>query len=167
MEHAEAADPVAAIAMRVKEVRNRKGLTAQELADRLRAAGLSWDRGTVTKLETGRRQNVSVVEWLALARVLDVAPIHLLVPLDDGHPYQVTPDEVQPAHRTRAWVRGVQPLSGTEQRIFLTEVPLGEMRRREAKRELFERLGEWDAVDVEAEKRRDPGTWGADDGEGV
>lgn len=126
---------MAAIAMRVKEARNRKGLTAQELADKLRASGLPWDRGTVTKLETGRRQNVSVVEWLALARALDVAPIHLLVPLEDGGAYQVTPGEVAKTARARYWIRGLVPLGRTDMRIFKTEVPAAELKSWDAEQE--------------------------------
>ena len=44
---------------------------------------MDWTRIVVTKLETGRRQSVSVEELLALAYVLNVAPVHLLVPWDD------------------------------------------------------------------------------------
>ncbi|MFI6488260.1 helix-turn-helix transcriptional regulator [Streptomyces sp. NPDC050564] len=126
MEHAETVTPVETLAQRVKEVRSRKGMTAQELADNLKARGLLWDRQTVTKLETGRRQNVSVVEWLALARSLDVAPLHLLVPLEEVA-YEVTPEESMPASRVRAWVRGTDVLPGTDQRIFRSEVPLDEL----------------------------------------
>ncbi|MFJ7154652.1 helix-turn-helix domain-containing protein [Streptomyces sp. NPDC101118] len=128
MEHEEAAGPVEVIARRVKEVRGRKGLTAQQLADRLRKAGVPWDRATVTKLETNRRQNVSVVELLALARVLDVAPVHLLVPLGEG-PYQVTPNETALASRARRWVRGDTTLRGGDAQIYYSEVPLDEIRQ--------------------------------------
>lgn len=127
MEHVDAATPVETIARRVREARNRKGLTAQELADNLKSRGLEWDRQTITKLETGRRQNVSVVELLALSRALDIAPIHMLLPLDDAQPYQVTPNETLPAGRVRPWIRGIVPLPGTDARIFQTEVPLAEL----------------------------------------
>ena len=127
MEHHESAAPVETITRRVREARNRKGMTAQELADRLKASGIPWDRGTVTKLETGRRQSVTVVELLALARVLDVSPLHLLVPLEEVD-YQVTPRERVPADRARQWIRGTKPLAGTDLQIFWTEAPLNEVR---------------------------------------
>ncbi|MFJ6783749.1 helix-turn-helix domain-containing protein [Streptomyces yangpuensis] len=127
MEHEEAPNPVEVIARRVKEVRGRKGLTAQQLADRLRDAGVPWDRATVTKLETNRRQNVSVVELLALARVLDVAPVHLLVPLHEG-PYMVTPVEAVTASRARLWIRGDTTLKGGDAQIYYSEAPLDEIR---------------------------------------
>lgn len=126
MELEETVTPVEALARRVKEARNRKGLTAQELADDLKARGLPWDRQTVTKLETGRRQNVSVAEWLALARALDVAPLHLLVPLGEVE-YAVTPEEAATAGRVRSWIRGTEPLPSTDQRIYRSEVPLEEL----------------------------------------
>ncbi|AWT42811.1 MULTISPECIES: helix-turn-helix transcriptional regulator [Streptomyces] len=128
MEHETAVTPVEAVAQRVRDARNRKGLTAQELADRLKAAGVPWDRGTVTKLETGRRQNVSIVEWLALARVLDVAPVHLLVPLENGGSYMATPAEAAKTDRVRYWVRGLVPLGRTNVRMFRTEVPAAELK---------------------------------------
>ncbi|MGW2040488.1 helix-turn-helix domain-containing protein [Streptomyces virginiae] len=128
MEHEEAPSPVEVIARRVKEVRGRKGLTAQQLADRLRDAGVPWDRATVTKLETNRRQNVSVVELLALARVLDVAPVHLLVPLYEG-PYMVTPVEAAAADRARAWIRGERTLKGGDAQIYFSEAPLNEIQQ--------------------------------------
>lgn len=128
MEQAEAVTPVEAIKSRVREARNRKGMTAQELADRLKASGVPWDRGTVTKLETGHRQNVTVVELLALARALDVAPIHLLVPLEDGGQYMATPNEAVKTARARYWIRGIVPLGRTDMRIFKTEVPVAELR---------------------------------------
>jgi transcriptional regulator with XRE-family HTH domain len=126
MEHAEAEDPVSVIARRVKELRGRKGFTAQELADKLRASGVPWDRATVTKLETRRRQNVSVVEFLALAHALDVAPVHLLVPLGEGS-YRVTPEESAPTARVRLWVKGESTLRGTDPQIYMTERPVGEL----------------------------------------
>jgi transcriptional regulator with XRE-family HTH domain len=128
MEQVEAVTPVEAIRTRVREARNRKGMTAQELADRLKGSGVPWDRGTVTKLETGHRQNVTVVELLALARALDVAPIHLLVPLEDGGNYMATPNEPVKVERARYWIRGIVPLGRTEMRIFRTEVPVAELR---------------------------------------
>lgn len=120
--------PTEAIARRVSALRQRKGLNRQQLGEAMTACGVEWNRFTVSSLENGKRQNVSVTELLALARVLDVAPVHLLVPLEDEQPYQVTPTEVLPAHRVRPWVRGIVPLPGTDTRIFQTEVPLPELR---------------------------------------
>lgn len=135
MEHLSPSAPVDVLARRVRQVRTRREITAQQLADRLREVGVQWDRATVTKLETGRRQNVTLVEWLALARVLDVAPVHLLIEpevpgpdADDqaAQPYEVTPGATVPRHRARAWVRGLTNLPGTDLRTFFSEVPAWE-----------------------------------------
>ncbi|MBZ9638004.1 helix-turn-helix domain-containing protein [Streptomyces sp. PSKA30] len=120
--------PTEAIARRVSALRQRKGLNRQQLGEAMAANGVEWNRFTVSSLENGKRQNVTVVELLTLAKVLDVAPVHLLVPLEDEHPYQVTPKLTMPATRVRAWIRGQKPLPGTDLQIFYTEVPLDEVR---------------------------------------
>ncbi|MEV7001129.1 helix-turn-helix domain-containing protein [Streptomyces sp. NPDC093982] len=123
---AQGVDPVEAVAARVSELRKRKDMTAAEVGRRMTDLGLKWDRFTVANLESGKRQSVTLTEWLALARVLDVSPLHLLVPLEEVD-FNVTPDEAVPASRARAWLRGSESLPGTDQRIFRSEVPLDEL----------------------------------------
>jgi transcriptional regulator with XRE-family HTH domain len=118
-----AARPVETVARRVREVRRRRGLSAAQLAERLRDVGLEWDRSIIANLETGRRAGVDVAELLALAYVLRVAPVHLLIPIDDElAPYHVTPTQAVRAGRARAWVRGDDPLSA-DRREYFSEVP--------------------------------------------
>lgn len=86
----------------------------------------------VAKLETGRRQGISVEELLALAYVLNVAPVHLLVPplASPDARWQVTPNgavEVTPS-TARAWVRGIghinlTPAEGITERMYYFEAP--------------------------------------------
>lgn len=121
-------EPVTTVADRVREVRMRHRLTAQDLAERLQGLGLPWERTTVVKLENKRRQTLTVTELMALAVALDVAPVNLLVPLDD-RPYQVTPNRTESSDAVRAWVRGEQPLPGTDERTYRTEVSLTDMHR--------------------------------------
>ncbi len=106
----------------MREVRKRKGWSAQQLAAQLAGVGLAWDRSIVANLENGRRSSVSVEELLALAYVLDVAPVHLLVPLEEVH-YAVTPQWQTSSGRVRRWVRGEHPLPRTDPRVFFSEVP--------------------------------------------
>jgi len=82
----------------------------------------SLDRSTVANIENGRRQRIGVDELLVLAYVLGVAPVHLLVPLDEQW-YHVTPDWVTGSGRVRQWVRGAHPLLSTDKRTFYAEVP--------------------------------------------
>jgi transcriptional regulator with XRE-family HTH domain len=117
------------IAIRVKELRTRQGVTSEQLADKLREHGVLWDRVRVTKLEKGHRQHLTVVEMLALSRVLNVAPVHLLVPPTNEGAFQVTPGEACTATEARDWIRGDEPLPGTDLRVFRTEVPLSELGR--------------------------------------
>jgi hypothetical protein len=94
-----------------------------QLAERLRQVGLDWDRNIVANLENGRRASLGVDELLALALVLEVAPVHLLVPLEDEQPYQVTPTRVEPVGLVRDLIRGAAALDGMDERAFFSEVP--------------------------------------------
>lgn len=128
--------PVEAVAARVKEVRKARGLNAAQLGERMTAQGVPWDRFTVANLEKGKRQNVTVVELLALATVLKVAPVHLLVPPlpspewgaggnepSDTAAYQVTPSRTEPMYLVRRFIRGETPLPGMDERAFYSEIP--------------------------------------------
>ena len=95
---------------------------------RVAVLNLRWDRFAVSSLEKGKRQNVTVQELFALALTLDVAPTNLLVPLDD-RPYQVTPTRTEKADLVRSWVRGEEPLPGTDERTYRAEKSLADMRK--------------------------------------
>lgn len=139
MAHEEVMTPTAAVAYRVRQLRERRGMTAQELADRLAEQGLLWKRSTVAKLENGGRENVSLQEWLTLAIVLNVSPLHLLVPpwpspgweLPEGEQHDpsdeaallVTPSRAEPMYLVRRFVRGEEPLPRMDQRQFYSEIP--------------------------------------------
>jgi transcriptional regulator with XRE-family HTH domain len=126
MEHTtEALAPVDVIRARVKELRGRSGMTAADLAERLAELGVNWNRSIVANFEGGRRPTVSVVEWLALAQVLNVAPVHLLVPTDApaGTPYLVTPNREASVEDVRDWVRGIVPLYSDNPTRFRQETP--------------------------------------------
>jgi hypothetical protein len=76
---------------------------------------------------SSRRQSpaISVDELLALAFILNVAPVHLLVPPDDPHaPYEVTPKVTEDRSSVRAWIRGVNTIDyDADWRQFFAEVP--------------------------------------------
>jgi transcriptional regulator with XRE-family HTH domain len=123
------------VAARVREVRIKRGLTAAQLAERCAELGApKITVQSVYKIE-GQRQSaarpprqVTVDELLVLAAALNVAPVHLLVPPDDGDaPYQVTATVSESRFRVRSWIRGLFPLArlprvGAE-RDFWAEVP--------------------------------------------
>jgi transcriptional regulator with XRE-family HTH domain len=116
----ESPTPSALVGARMRELRDGRGWSAQRLADELAQVGIKWDRSIVANLESGRRASVSVEELLALAYVFGVAPVHLLVPVDE-RPYPIVPTDEYPTSRVRAWVRGEQSLKG--ERTYDTEVP--------------------------------------------
>lgn len=127
MEHNETWSPTTTVAKRVRDVRKRRGLTAGQLAERLSEQGVPWERSTVAKLENGNRQNLTLTEWLALSVVLNVAPIHLLLPIDaDEDPYQVTPERTNGVEHTRGWLRGHWPLPGANVIQYQAEMPEAE-----------------------------------------
>lgn len=68
----------AAIAQRVKTLRTTARLSGPALASEMNEQGIPWNRTTVAKLETGRRESLTVQELLALALVLDVPPVSLI-----------------------------------------------------------------------------------------
>jgi transcriptional regulator with XRE-family HTH domain len=118
---AESDTPTRTVARRVKELRTRHGWSAAQLAERMAESGLPWDRFTVANLERGRRQNVTLDEVLTLAYVLDVAPVHLVVPTSGSAGYLVTPKFITTPDVARTWIRGQMPLG--DPRIYYSEAP--------------------------------------------
>jgi len=116
------------VASRIRTARKRQGWSAQELADRLAAAGApELTMFVISNIESGRRKadgkrrrEVGVDELFLIAYVLGVPPIHLLVPAEDSE----TPVEVAPGARVDKselmlrWIRGDQTLPGIDPRGF-------------------------------------------------
>src|SRR5213592_2796553 len=100
--------PGQVLAQRIKEIRGRRRWTQQDLADRLCEIGWETHRLTIAKIEKGgtRARNASLQEVLAIAAALNVAPVHLFVPLEDDASVEIAPKFVASAPRVREWVRG-------------------------------------------------------------
>jgi transcriptional regulator with XRE-family HTH domain len=111
---------------RIRELRKRHAWTQQDLTDALNRIGAQTDRAAVAKVELGQR-GLSLHEALQYAYVLDVAPVHLIVPLDDDEKLALGANVVDctPA-ALRAWIRGQRPLITQDPRVYFTEVPLKE-----------------------------------------
>lgn len=124
------------VGARIREGRRRNDWTVQQLAERCQEAGATQITASViTNIELGRRdketgqrrREVTVDELILFAKVLSIAPVHLLVPLAEVG-YQLTPDgKGVRSSRARGWIRGFDPLPSTNRRIFLTEVPEDEL----------------------------------------
>lgn len=115
--------PTRSLALRVKALRRRHGWSASALAERMTAAGFKWDRFTVQNLESGRRQVVSLDESIALARVLDVAFVNLVLPVDEcDERIRITDGDLVAHRAARDWMSGNDPL-GADARVYFSEVP--------------------------------------------
>ena len=112
---------VRALAEQVRALRAGRGWSAQRLADEMTRKGIPWERTVVANLENGRRRFVTVTEWLVLAVVLQVAPIHLVVP-PDAERFDVAGDEYDAAD-VRAWIRGELPLTTDDAASFFRHQP--------------------------------------------
>jgi len=176
----EAVGPVQALARRVREVRTARGWSAQEVARRCAALGLpGLDRSTIANIESGRRRRVGVDELLVLALALGVAPVHLLVPLDEQW-YAVTPDRVTGTSRVREWLRGNWPMHGADpndpaarladRETYLAQRPAPDDdwtappeptpdERAAARRERLRRLAEAEEAGLVTIQRHDGGGW--------
>jgi hypothetical protein len=115
--------PTQVVAGQVRHLRHRRGWSASDLAAKMTDAGFPWDRSLVSRLETGARENVTLDEVLALAYVLNVAPVYLFVPSDPRVEYQVVPVCTVGVLTARQWVRGQQPLPGADRREYIAETP--------------------------------------------
>src|SRR4051794_30544803 len=93
----------------VRVFRTRRGMSQQDLADRLNQLGARVDRSVVAKVESGKRA-VSLEDAFRFALALDVAPLHLIVPVDSDDPIHLAPDMEASPGEVRAWIRGQQPM---------------------------------------------------------
>jgi transcriptional regulator with XRE-family HTH domain len=127
---ANAPTPSDLIAERIGDLCKRSGVTLAELAKRCDATGVRLTAQALYKL-VGQRDKrtprpVSIDELLALAYVLDIAPVHLIAGLDDEAPFPVTPSLSVPSVSAREWIRGFRRLpDGSE--IYRANVPPGEV----------------------------------------
>jgi transcriptional regulator with XRE-family HTH domain len=108
---------------RIRELRQARGMTQQDLADRLNLNGARIDRTAVAKIEKGRRE-LTLAEAFMFAVALSVAPVHLFVPTDDDEPIMLTPTRGSTPEGMRAWIRGESPIG--DPRAYFSTVPSDE-----------------------------------------
>lgn len=89
----------------VQRERKARGLSAQELSAACGRLGFPIPRSTITNLENGRKETVSVQEVTVLALALEVPPVLLLYPLSEGA--DVPPDHERPAFNAVQWFSGL------------------------------------------------------------
>jgi transcriptional regulator with XRE-family HTH domain len=112
----------------VRYLRQGRGMTCPQLAARCQAAGATGMTATVLyDIEAGRRgrrrRQVTLDELSVLAHALDVAPVHLILGVDDDCNVDITPDLTVSAGLARAWWRGQDTLPFTDRLAFARFVP--------------------------------------------
>ena len=115
--------PSEVFASRLREIRAARGVSQSELARRMTEEGRPLNKEALLRIEKGTR-GLSLDEALALARLLDVAPGHLLSPRDGSTVWLTDQRDVDGAGM-RNWLLFGEPL--------LSDTPTGkraEMRMR-------------------------------------
>lgn len=125
-----AAGVVAVLAEGVRHHRKRRGMSAQDVADACSALGYDVPRSVLANLETGRRESVSVVEWLVLAAALQVPPLLLLFPLGRRPEIEPLPDTVVSPWAALGWAEHGR-LEGVEEPFTEDAISIAEFRRHE------------------------------------
>lgn len=106
------AHPVTAvIAGRVRALRESARMSGSVLAAEMANLGIPWNRTTVAKLETGRRESVTVQELLALAVVLDVPAVWLLADPAAETPSPIAAGVERDPWPALMWMIGKEPLT--------------------------------------------------------
>lgn len=98
-------------AREIRRHRARRGLSAQQLADACSKYGLSMKRSVIANLESGRRPTLSLVELIVLAKVLQVAPVELVLPLGYESEIEILPGEVVNTWDAAKWFMGEEPFT--------------------------------------------------------
>jgi transcriptional regulator with XRE-family HTH domain len=107
----EDARPTAVLIANIKRLRRKRGLTAQQLSERLIELGVNIGRVGVAKMEGGNRRSISIEELFAMALALNVSPLTLLVPEAEDEHVEITPTTTVTSSEVGLWVAGDNPLS--------------------------------------------------------
>lgn len=116
------------VARRVRQLRDRYGMSAARLAEEMTRAGVPWQREIVANLENGRRDRLDVGELLALAVVLNVPPLALLVP-PEAETVPVTPEVHAHPADVLLWLLAEKPLFRESGSWSFEQVPAQLVRR--------------------------------------
>lgn len=104
--------PSEVLAEQVRAWRDRRGLSARQLAERIADLGGSMDRVAIASLEVGRR-GVSLDEALLLAVALNVPPPLLMFGLGTGDLVEITTADIVDPQLATEWLAGEEPLAAS------------------------------------------------------
>lgn len=114
------------IAREIRRHRDRRKMSAQQLADRTAELGMPIPRPVLANLESGRRDSVSAAELLILAAALDVAPMELICPVGYDDQIELLPGRTMDPLQASRWFDGRLKLDATRPKAILQPAPLGE-----------------------------------------
>jgi Helix-turn-helix domain len=103
---------VSLIAEAVRHYRTERKMSAERLSQACKDAGYKIPRSVIANLESGRRDTVSIPEWLVLARALQVPPMLLLFPLGRAEQMEVLPGRSMTPWAALAWAEEGQTDDG-------------------------------------------------------
>jgi transcriptional regulator with XRE-family HTH domain len=110
--------PSEVFADRLREIREVRRWTQQDLVDRLERMGEGYDRATIARMEI-RKRTISLDEALMLSAALGVSPLHMFVPLASDDIVRLAGRTNVTAHDLRVWVQGYTPLDEEDRRTWL------------------------------------------------
>jgi transcriptional regulator with XRE-family HTH domain len=102
---------------RLKALREKAGLSQQEVAARVAEHGGTMHQTTIMRTEKGTR-NVTLNEYVLLAAALNVPPPMLLVPLGSEDRVEITPRSRIHAHLALDWLTGDEGLTNSERFVI-------------------------------------------------
>ena len=94
------------VAEAVRRFREERGMSAQDVAGACAKLGYPIARSVIANLENGRRSSVDVAEVLVLAKVLDVPPVALLVPVGEAGEIEILPGQTISTDEALGWITG-------------------------------------------------------------
>ncbi len=96
------------IAGAIKDARDTKNMSAQQLADETKRLGYPISRSQIANYESGRKQSLDVAELLVIAAALDTAPVCLVFPGPYRDDVQIFPESVDfPELLAAQWFSGL------------------------------------------------------------
>jgi transcriptional regulator with XRE-family HTH domain len=96
-------------------LRKERGWTQQDLSDRLASLGWDVDRTALLRIEKGERE-VALAEALLISAALNVPPVWLFLPIEDGVKARLAPDAPsRTVEELREWFVGRADYWGPEE----------------------------------------------------
>ncbi len=120
-EETPARKPSEIFAERVREIREAKRWTQQDLAERLDELGAGADRATVARTENGKR-GITLDNAVTYCAALGAPLLYMIVGVK-VEPVAIAPGLRVSGGEARRWARGMAALRPEDDRTYITEVP--------------------------------------------